>query len=161
MSQLLWQCQLFLIMPFLWCSVLSPYSYLPPPLTHTPTYTNAQFDYVLVFPLTEGAYADPSSRSKDVGERVKWDMVSAIWSKGHKLFSFSPFSNICFLSAFFNLFSTSLFFYHWIQYLTFSLFFYIHPSLFFHSFLFYLTLPSFFILLFSLFFRPHSSLCLS
>lgn len=39
-----------------------------------------QFDYLIVFPLTEGAYADPNHQFAD--KRVVWDTVSAGWSKG-------------------------------------------------------------------------------
>ena len=74
------------LLPSIPSSALPSHSLSPPP-----PHTHAQFDYVLVFPLTEGAYADPASRGKDVGERVKWDVVSAVWSKGYNNFSFSVF----------------------------------------------------------------------
>ena len=71
-----------------------PSSPLPSLSLSLSLHTHAQFDYVLVFPLTEGAYADPASRGKDVGERVKWDVVSAVWSKGYDNFSFSVFYHL-------------------------------------------------------------------
>jgi hypothetical protein len=43
-----------------------------------------KFDYLLVFPLTEGVYSDPLYKKggKEYGNRIGWNEVSATWSKG-------------------------------------------------------------------------------
>jgi hypothetical protein len=43
-----------------------------------------KYDYLIVFPLTEGSYSDPLYRKggKEYGARISWDDVSALWSKG-------------------------------------------------------------------------------
>ena len=43
-----------------------------------------QFDYLIVFPLTEGVYTDPLYRKggKEYGSRISWSEVAHTWSKG-------------------------------------------------------------------------------
>lgn len=45
-----------------------------------------QFDYLIVFPLTEGVYTDPLYRKggKEYGSRISWAEVAHTWSKGRK-----------------------------------------------------------------------------
>jgi hypothetical protein len=42
-----------------------------------------QFDYLIVFPLTEGVYTDPLYRKggKEYGSRIAWCDVASAWSK--------------------------------------------------------------------------------
>ena len=47
-----------------------------------------QFDYLISFPLTEGAYTDPlyTKGGKQYGSRISWEKVASTWSKGISFF---------------------------------------------------------------------------